>query len=218
MSVLRCKKGDELLIFDGQGTCFRTRIAKAERKEILAEIIETLDCDTESRVHVVLVQALLKGEKMDMVIQKATELGVQSIIPVVTERSQVKETRKILRWRKIAEEASRQSGRSIVPEVREADAFVRFIMMREGAEIRGRGLMFCEKGGISLPEAVASLVPITLSVFIMIGPEGGFTQNEINLAGEKGAIATTLGRRILRAETAAISAVSLVQFLFGGLE
>lgn len=217
MSVLRCKKGDELLIFDGQGTCFRTTIAKADRKEILAEIIETLDCDTESRVHIVLVQALLKGEKMDMVIQKATELGVQAIIPVVTERSQVKETRKMLRWRKIAEEASRQSGRSIVPEVREADAFVRF-MMREGAEIRGRGLMFCEKGGISLPEAVTSLVPNTSSVYIMIGPEGGFTQNEITLAGEKGAIATTLGRRILRAETAAISAVSLVQFLFGGLE
>src|SRR4030042_4992567 len=93
-SVLRCKKGDELIVFDGKGNCLRTNILKADRKEVIADVLEKFTCHTESTVNITLIQGLLKGQKMDMVIQKTTELGVKEIMPVITERSQAKETRK----------------------------------------------------------------------------------------------------------------------------
>src|SRR4030042_4477108 len=125
-TVLRCTKGDELTIFDGKGNCFRTLIERADKREVIAEVLGHFPCDFESPVHIILVQGLLKGEKMDWVIQKTTELGVREIIPVITERSQVRETRKVARWRKIAEEASRQSGRSIIPVIHEPVEFKEF--------------------------------------------------------------------------------------------
>src|SRR4030043_951990 len=126
VSVLRCKKGDELLAFDGKGNCLRTNILKADRKEVIADVLEKFTCHTESPVNITLMQGLLKGQKMDLVIQKTTELGVKEIRPVVTERSQMRETRKVARWRKIAEEASRQSGRSIIPIVHDPMEFKEF--------------------------------------------------------------------------------------------
>jgi 16S rRNA (uracil1498-N3)-methyltransferase len=223
-SVLRCKKGDELTIFDGKGGCFRTTILKIDRREVITEVIERIPCDTESSINIVLVQGLLKGQKMDMVIQKTTELGVKEIMPVITERSQLRETRKITRWRKIAEEASRQSGRGVVPIVHEPFDFKKFFskqtfinyppqspLTKRG--IKGVGFIFYEEGGMKISDAVSSLIPHPSSLFVFIGPEGGFTKEEITLAEEKGLLVTSLGKRTLRAETAAISAVTLVQFL-----
>lgn len=217
ISVLRCRKGDELIIFDGSGHCYKTRIGGIERKVVLAEVSEQFPCGNESTVRITLVLGLLKGEKMDMVIQKATELGVHEIIPVVNERSQIRETRKISRWRKIAEEASRQSGRSIVPEVREAVQFADLFKGR-GARVQGQGFLFYEGEGTKLSEAVASLPRRPSSLFIMVGPEGGFTREEISLAQAQGAVLVSLGKRILRAETAALAALSIVQFQFGGMD
>jgi 16S rRNA (uracil1498-N3)-methyltransferase len=224
-SVLRCKKGDNLVIFDGDGNCFKTIILKVDRKEILIEVIEEFPCDVESNINIILIQSLLKGEKMDMVIQKSTELGVKEIIPVITERSQLRETNKIIRWRKIAEEASRQSGRSIIPVVHEPVEFKKIFSMQTYPSIsplakegsKGGGFIFYEEGGEGLSEAISSFIPHPSSLFIIIGPEGGFTKEEVSFAKEKGLIITSLGRRILRAETAAIAAVTLVQFLLGDL-
>jgi len=236
-SVLRCKKEDELTIFDGKGDCFRTTILKIDKREVITEVIERFPCNTESPLNITFVQGLLKGEKMDMVIQKTTELGVKGIMPVITERSQLRETRKISRWRKIAEEASRQSGRGVVPIVHDPMEFKEFFskqtsinysprsplikggikeespLTKEG--IKGVGLIFYEEGGMKISDAVSSLIPRPSSLFVFIGPEGGFTRGEVTLAEEKGLLVTSLGRRILRAETAAISAVTLVQFLLG---
>jgi 16S rRNA (uracil1498-N3)-methyltransferase len=231
-TVLRCKEGDELTIFDGKGNCFRTVIEKADKREIIAKVIRHFPCDSESPLHITLVQGLLKGEKMDWIIQKTTELGVREIIPVITERSQVRETRKTARWRKIAEEASRQSGRSVVPEVHEPLELKEFLrkseLARHGdAETRGhgeiKGFIFWEEGGVSFTEAVKKISvspgpPFTVSpIHLFIGPEGGFTHDEVALAEEKGLQAVSLGKRILRAETAALSAVTLVQFLSGDM-
>jgi 16S rRNA (uracil1498-N3)-methyltransferase len=207
-SVLRCKKGNELTIFDGKGDCFRTTILKIDRREVITEVIERFPCNTESSINIVLVQGLLKGQKMDTVIQKTTELGVKEIMPVITERSQLRGTRKIARWRKIAEEASRQSERSVIPVVHEPVDFKKFF-----GGIKGGGFIFYEEGGMKISDAVSSLIPHPSSLFVFIGPEGGFTKEEVTLAEEKGLLVTSLGRRILRAETAAISAVTLVQFL-----
>ena len=215
-SVLRCGKGDELIIFDGKGDCFRTTILKADRREIITEVIEKFQCNAESNINITLVQGLLKGEKMDVVIQKTTELGVKEIIPVVTERSQLRETRKVARWRKIAEEASRQSGRSIIPVIHNPIKFFDILnLLRPSNKVKS--LLFYEEGGMKLSEAVSSFVPRPSSLFIFVGPEGGFTKEEVFLAKEKGLLVTSLGERILRAETAVISAVALVQFLLGDM-
>ena len=212
VSVLRCKKGDDLIIFNGQGKCFRTAVVKAEKKEVVAEVREEFPCNYEPPMHITLVQSLLKGEKMDLVVQKTTELGVTEILPVMSERSQVKDTRKIVRWRKIAEEASRQSGRNIVPAVHEPVHFRDFLVSQDG-----KGVIFSEEEGMKLSEAVSSLGLHTHSLVIVIGPEGGFSEEEVIFAQEKGFLAVSLGKRILRAETAAISAVALIQFLLGDM-
>jgi 16S rRNA (uracil1498-N3)-methyltransferase len=223
-SVLRCKKGDELTLFDGKGNCFTTLIERADKREVIAEVRGHFPCDFESPVHIILVQGLLKGEKMDWVIQKTTELGLREIMPVITERSQVRETRKAVRWRKIAEGASRQSGRSAVPVVYDPVGLKEFLEGSEPVRRRdAKGFMFWEDGGVSFNEAIKKIsvspdLPFTGSpVHLLIGPEGGFTKGEIALAQEKGYQVVTLGRRILRAETAAVSAVTLAQFLMGDM-
>ncbi len=231
-TVLRCREGDELTIFDGKGNCFTTVIARADKREVIADVLRHFPCDFESPVHIILVQGLLKGEKMDWVIQKTTELGVREIVPVITERSQVRETRKAARWRKIAEEASRQSGRSVVPEVHEPLELKEYLRRSElgrhgDAETRRhgeiKGCIFWEDGGTSFNEAVKKISvspshPFSESPFhLLIGPEGGFTHEEVALAQEKGFQVVSLGKRILRAETAALAAVTLVQFLVGDM-
>jgi len=216
-SVLRCREGDELIVFDGNNNCFRTTIVQVTKKEVTVQVMEKFSCDSESPLHITLAQGLLKGEKMDMVIQKATELGVKDIIPVITERSQVRETRKVSRWIKIAEEASKQSGRSMIPIVHEPIHF-NDIFSIHSSRLTPHGFIFYEEGGMKLSESVALLVTHHSSLFVIIGPEGGFTKEEVSLAKEKGLLVISLGKRILRAETAAISSVTLVQFLLGDLD
>lgn len=238
-SVLRCKNGDELIVFDGKGSCLKTRIVKTDRKEVGVEVLEEFPCEADSPVNIVLVQGLLKGEKMDLIIQKTTELGVNEIIPCMTERCQVRGTRKVNRWRKIAAEASRQSGRSFIPVIHEPLDFKNIFTVNSSLE-KLYGLIFYEEGGMGLSQAVqqkriqdsgfrmndtgSNKIPqkhelhhVSSQMYIVIGPEGGFTREEIAFAKEKGLFVVSFGKRILRAETAAISAVTLMQFLLGDL-
>ena len=164
---------------------------------------------------------------MDMVVQKATELGVKEIIPAITERSQIRHTRKVDRWRKIAEEASKQSGRTIIPVVHEPIEFNLLFAVNDSRPLNG--FIFWEEGGLSLKEAIkqsavsiqhsenSQLSTLNSQLFVLVGPEGGFSKAEVNLAVSKGLITVSLGKRILRAETAAISAVALIQFLLGDI-
>jgi 16S rRNA (uracil1498-N3)-methyltransferase len=223
-SVLRCRKGDDLIVFGGVDGCFRTIISEIGRQEVTVDISEKFLCDLESPVRIILAQALLKGEKMDLVIQKTTELGVAEILPVVTSRSQLRETRKLSRWRKIAEEASRQSGRSVIPVVHEPVQFVS-IFSDQTSSFKA-GLILYEENGMKLSKAEEALKHVLSGaaspfaeggLLVVIGPEGGFTGEEISLASEKGLLVVSLGERILRAETAAISAVTLLQFLLGDM-
>jgi 16S rRNA (uracil1498-N3)-methyltransferase len=211
-SVLRCKEGDALVIFNGAGNCFKTKISKVGKKEVIADVLEKFPCNLESPVNITLVQSLLRGEKMDLVVQKTTELGVREIVPVVTERSQLRETRKTARWQKIAEEASRQSGRTVIPVVHEP---VSFQDIFTGNDLKG--FIFYEEGGERFSDAVSSFIPHPSSLFIVVGAEGGFTKEEVELAKAKGLVAASLGKRILRAETAAIAAVTLAQYALGDM-
>jgi 16S rRNA (uracil1498-N3)-methyltransferase len=231
-SVLRCQNGEALTIIDGEGNCLETFLIKCDRKEVVAKIIKKSPCNFESHLDIILVQGMLKGDKMDMVIQKTTELGVKEILPVITERSQIRETRKIGRWRKIAEEASRQSGRSIVPYVHEPVEFREFMSRVEADRYADsgtikseevKGFLFWEEEGLSFNEAKERMPAFSCPPFavspghLLIGPEGGFTKEEVDLAKGNKFLVLSLGRRTLRAETAAISAVTLMQFLFGDM-
>ena len=214
-----------------------TVIKEARKREVFAEILETFSCNLESHLHCILIQGILKGEKMDIVIQKTTELGVNEIVPAVTERSQLRDTRRVKRWRKIAEEASRQSGRSAVPVVHEP-VELKKVLTSYASQSTHQGFIFYEEEGMKLSEAVkvfstkGSKNPSPLvgevgvdsyrgkgegKLSVLIGPEGGFSREEVTFAKEKGFLVMSLGKRILKAETAAISAVTLVQYLFGDM-
>jgi 16S rRNA (uracil1498-N3)-methyltransferase len=213
-SVLRCRAGDRLIVTDEKGNSYTAQILTASKKEVTADITGAYVMKTESGLNITLVQGLLKGEKMDFVIQKTTELGVNAIIPVITERSQLRETRKLPRWKKIAEEAARQSERSIVPGIFEPFDFAEIFNVP--GILAKEGILFWEKGGQKL-SSVTSKLRQTDRVSVFIGPEGGFSEKEVITASGKGFFTTTLGQRILRAETASIAAVSIIQYALGDL-
>lgn len=213
-SVLRCKTGARLVVTDETGCSYAAQILSTSKKEVAIEITGDYILNTESSLKITLVQGLLKGEKMDFVIQKTTELGVSAIIPAITERSQLRETRKHSRWKKIAEEASRQSGRTKVPEIFETCSFKDIFNLQVLSS--GRGVIFWEQGGEKLP-AVASGLLHADTIILFIGPEGGFSEEEVLQASKKGFLTATLGSRILRAETASIAAVSILQFALGDM-
>lgn len=213
-TVLRCRAGDPISLTDSVGISYSGKIIRATRKEVEVEIDGAgRVADVESPVAITLLQGLLKGDKMDLVIRKSTELGVTEVVPVITERSQVRETRKIERWQKIAREASRQSGRSNVPVVRDP---VDITSLLGGRPLSGRGIMFWEQGGERLSTVIGRLGR-SEKIELLTGPEGGFSEDEAGLAREKGFLVATLGRRILRAETAAIVALGIVQYELGDL-
>ena len=208
LTVLRMRAGDEFTVFDSSGGHFKAEIKHAGKNTVTAELKEALPPAAEPVQRLVLLQGILKSRKMDYVVQKATELGVAEIVPLITARSQVRQTRKHERWQKIAIEASRQSFRTSVTEIREPVKFKDFL---GGGKLKG--YIFWEEGGSSLRGTGGEASEE--SFVIAVGPEGGFTADEVALAREKGLEVKSLGSRILRAETAAVSAITIVQFLLG---
>jgi 16S rRNA (uracil1498-N3)-methyltransferase len=214
-TVLRLKKGEELILFDGRGASYRTRITGITKREVRAEILGIDRTEAESPLDMCLIQGLLKGDKMDLVVQKTTELGVKEIIPAVTGRSQFRDTRKVPRWRKIAEEAAQQCGRTTVPHVHDTLLFEE-IFSSSGIRARCRGLLFWEEEGTGFHQALQDL-EASGPLSIAVGPEGGFTREEAAIGESAGLLITSLGTRILRAETAAIATAAILQFSFGDL-
>jgi 16S rRNA (uracil1498-N3)-methyltransferase len=213
--VLRLERGDTLVVFDGQGTEIDARVeATGGRETTLA-----LGARREVRLTtaaITLLQAVPRGERMELVVQKATELGVARICPVVTSRSVVQPGAdgRLRRWRTIAQEASRQCGRADIPVIDEprplGDALV------EQAEAPGLRLVVWESAvGAPLRRALAG---DERAITLLIGPEGGLSAAEAGAAVTAGFRAVGLGARILRSETAAIVAVALVQAAVGGLD
>ncbi len=214
-SVMRCRKGDQIKVIDGLGHSYLAKISSIQKNHVLIDIVGESVSDAESPLNLILCQGILKGEKMDLVIQKATELGARAVIPLISARAQVRETRKTVRWRKIAEEAAEQCGRAVVPWIHEPQDFAAFVENASRAESFG-GIIFWEGGGLA-PDAAfekTGLSPIDAGspLFLCIGPEGGFEASEVEAAESRGFIRASLGRRILRADTAAVAALSLIQF------
>ncbi|MCG6550975.1 MAG: 16S rRNA (uracil(1498)-N(3))-methyltransferase [Candidatus Magnetominusculus sp. LBB02] len=212
LTVLRYKTGGELSIFDEKGRFFKGIITSSTKNAVHFAITPVPPPNTESPISITLCQGMLKGAKMDLVVQKAVELGVKTIVPVITHRTQLDYTRKTDRWKKIAIEAARQSMRAVVPEVREAIDFSELTELIQGVPT----VMFYEAGGRGLKEVGAQEIKDN-NFYVITGPEGGFTIEEVRQASSRGAIIATLGTRILRAETAAISALTLIQYVFGDM-
>jgi len=211
--VLRVKPGDPLTILDGSGYKYSCNILKCHKKEVLVERIKKEPYSAESPISITLAQGIAKGDKMDLIIQKSTELGVMKIIPLITERSQVRHTEKVERWRKIAVSASQQSGRKKTPEVTEPVNFKEFFA-RQGT---GYGIIFSEEEKEqNLKKTLDDFQGIT-DITLLIGPEGGFSNDEKNTAIQKGFISASLGPRILRTETAPITAISIIQYELGDM-
>ncbi len=217
--VLRLTPGDEITIFDDAGWEHDAVIRSFESGRAIIEIALSRQARTESSLELTLAIGLTKGDKMDFIVEKATELGVCSIVPVASAHAVAKiETAKaparVARWRKIALSAAKQSGRTRVPEVGLPLGLRELI---EQTQIDALKLLFWEKQPSESLERVHAAQAAPRSVIAVIGPEGGFSDEEAALAAAHGYHTVSLGRRILRAETAAVTAVSLVQYLWGDL-
>jgi 16S rRNA (uracil1498-N3)-methyltransferase len=217
--VLRLREGDEVFVFDGEGHEFQCAVAESARDFALLKVVaETEPAKPESHLDLTLAIALLKGEKFDLVVQKATELGVKKIIPVASERADVHfremkdSSKRLARWQRIAVEAAKQSGRACVPDVSEVVTFDSLVTDESSARF-----MFSERDGQPLAEAIHDQNSAQ-SVLALVGSEGGWSDEEIDKAKKAGWKIITLGGRILRAETAAIAVVTLLQNLLGDLK
>ena len=226
--VLRLQSGDEIFVFDGAGREFHCAVQTIDRDAAeLSVIAEVEPARPESPLNLTLAIALLKGEKFDLVIQKTTELGVTRIVPLDTERADVRlrdgqgANTRVTRWRRIALEAAKQTGRAYVPEIAAPLSFNSLLVMPavlpKEVSTNVPRLMFSERGGRSFVEATNSYSGQPAQILAVVGPEGGWTDDEIELAREGGWEIITLGGRTLRAETAGITVVALLQHRFGDL-
>jgi 16S rRNA (uracil1498-N3)-methyltransferase len=219
--VLRLGRGDEVFVFDGEGREFRCVVEDSRRdRATLGVGNEVEPARPESSLRLTLAVALLKGEKFDTVVQKATELGVTRIVPVETKladvrlRDEVDAARRVARFRRIALESCKQSGRARVPQIDAPLALNELVESSTSDEWR---VMFAEREGSSLSEMIEALPARPHAVTALIGSEGGWTDEEIAEARGAGWSVVTLGGRTLRAETAAIAVTALLQHLFGDL-
>jgi len=219
--VLRLKSGDEVYVFDGAGREVRGQVQNITRDSTEVSVgSEVEPARAESPLNLALAVALLKGEKFDFVVQKATELGVARLIPLMTARADVKirrnddAERKLIRWRRITLEATKQCGRARLMDIENPIAFDHFVRRPKGD---GLSLMFSERGGTSLAPAVKEADARLDSVTALVGSEGGWTDEEIDQALGTDWKIVTLGGRILRAETASIVIAALLQHRCGDL-
>lgn len=215
--VLRLNVGDNITICDGAGNDYQAEICRIEKNEVLSQIISQAKADTEPQLRVVLYQGIPKASKMDFVIQKAVELGAMEIVPVITKRSVVKldaksAKGKVERWNKIAAEASKQCNRAVIPSVAPVAKLDEALSHMQQQELKLVPYEAEEKTGL---RDVLEQNPHVSSVGILIGPEGGFDQAEIEKAREAGLLPVRLGRRILRTETAPLAVISALMYAYG---
>ncbi len=212
--VLRLALGARVYAFDGCGNEYLCEIAQLDKHAAVLSILEPLTDTVESPLQLTLAQALIKGDKFDWVVQKATELGVTRIVPLITEHSEIKRAEeraesKLQRWRRIALEAVKQCGRRRLVEIAEPLAWPQFCSA-DASELK---LIFSERGGQRLRALPSAATSVTLAV----AAEGGWSEAELAAATQHGFVPVYLGARILRTETAAIAGVALIQQLFGDL-
>ena len=214
-NVLRMKSGEEVWVSDGEGMDYFCSVEGYEEKEAVLRVVKKEVSQTELASRLILFQGLPKGDKMEWIVQKAVELGAYSIVPFAAKRSvvkldQKKAGKKRERWQAIAKGAAEQSKRGIVPQVQDVMSFQE--AMNYAKELDVVLVPYELQEGMKATEAVISKIEPGQSVGIFIGPEGGFDESEIEQAEEAGAGPITLGKRILRTETAGLTTLSILMY------
>lgn len=213
---LRMKTGDEVILCDGNAVDFRCKITEITHDSVALDVLESYPCQAEPDISVTLFQGIPKGDKMESIIQKSVELGVNKIVPLMTSRvisrpDDKSMQKKIVRWQKISLEAAKQSGRGIIPKVGECVDFsaLEHILTNFDA------VLFCyENGGESIRTAYNG----AKNIAVIIGSEGGFSPDEAEKLNSWGAKTVTLGRRILRTETAPLAVLSVLMYTSGNMD
>ncbi len=219
-NVLRMKEGEELAVSNGvDGKEYRCGILSLSEDEIRCEVRFVKEDAVELPVRVYLFQGLPKADKMELIIQKAVELGVHEIVPVATKRAVVKldakkEKSKIVRWQSIAEAAAKQSKRACIPQVTEVMNFKEAI--KKAGEMNVKLIPYEMAEDMSHTRALIKSIKPGNSVAVFIGPEGGFAEEEIEFATENNVTPVTLGKRILRTETAGMTMLSILMYELEG--
>ncbi|MHA7854605.1 16S rRNA (uracil(1498)-N(3))-methyltransferase [Marinobacter shengliensis] len=212
--VLRMQPGQELRLFNGDGQDYTATITQAGKKNVQVEITGAETNNTESPLNIILGQTLSKGDRMDYAVQKAVEIGATTIVPLTTERSDVKlkgdrEEKRLRHWQQVAISAAEQCGRARVPNILPVMTVAEWLQYSQTADLR---LVLHHRTEQSL-----NTLTKPGSVALMIGPEGGLTADEINLAEQNGFLPVALGPRVLRTETAPVAAIALCQWLWGDI-
>lgn len=214
--VLRLKAGALVLLFDGSGAEFEGKIAAIGADSVSVNVVRIRETKTESPLEIIVGQGIPKADKMELIIQKGTELGVSRIAPLLTERVVPRSfnVNKLERWQRVAIEACKQSGRVKVPVIVEPVGFKEFVTNADPLYLK---LIPWEgEKGTSLKSALPEILD-PAKVILIIGPEGGLSESEIGLARECGFIPVSLGKRILRTETVSLALISVIQYLYGDL-
>lgn len=210
--VLRLSEGDPLILFNGDGRDYSAEVSEVQRQQVCVRIVDSHVPGNESVLRITLVQAISRGERMDYCLQKATELGVFCIQPVMCRRVEVRlnekrQAKRLAHWRGVVVSACEQSGRAVIPDVREpvslhewmmtADEFPQLVLDPQ-AEVK-----------------ISSLSTIQGSLSILVGPEGGLSRQELDDVMTQGVMAVSLGPRVLRTETAGPAAIAVLQAVAG---
>lgn len=214
--VMRYGVGDRVIACDGLGRVVLVELSSFSKEEVIGKIVEELQEVRELPVKVALAQGLAKGEKMDFIVQKATELGVSEIIPFTSSRTIVKlndkkENNRLSRWQKIAKEAAEQSHRSYIPEIRDVHTYSQLLNIGQNYDL---SLIAYEQEKDKTLRHWLQSIKEQGRILVVVGPEGGFSEEEVVAALQKGFRSLSLGRRILRTETAAIVALANIGYHF----
>jgi 16S rRNA (uracil1498-N3)-methyltransferase len=218
--VLRLGPGDTVAVFDGRGQEFLARVVAVERRDVRVQLLSRVDPAVEPAVAITLVQAALKGEKMDDVVRDAVMLGAAAVQPIVTKRSETTVATlmrggRVDRWKRVALASVKQSRRAVVPDIRGPLTLESWLE----EPLADLALMLVEPGASVEADALSALrgLPIPPTASIAIGPEGGWTETERQAARARGLRLMTLGSRTLRADAVSVAAISVLQFLWGDL-
>ncbi|MCR8645697.1 16S rRNA (uracil(1498)-N(3))-methyltransferase [Paenibacillus sp. N1-5-1-14] len=218
--VMRAEVGDECICSNGEDREAKVRIVEIEKGSVTAEIVEVLPLTAEASAQVWIAQSLPKGDKMELVIQKGTEIGAAGFIPFVSDRTVVqydakKEAKRSERWNKIAKEAAEQAHRNRVPRVESVLSWKN--LMQSMKDYDAAWICYEKEGGLSFRELVKNSLKATdkPKLLLVIGPEGGFTEAEVADAEQHGCMSVSLGKRILRTETAAMVGLTCILYESG---
>jgi 16S rRNA (uracil1498-N3)-methyltransferase len=218
-TVLRLKPGDKIGLFDGQGFEYQARIVAVSAGSVEVSVLQRYPATAESPVQIIVGQAFLKEKKMDRLVRQLTELGISKWIPFFAKRSVPRPSKQNLsartkRWEKISKEALKQCKRGCVTAIGETATFEEVLNQSQACDIK---IAFWENESEPVNTPLPGSERQIETIFVLLGPEGGFTAEEIKKARARGFVTAALGPRILRAETATVAACVLLQYLYGDM-